>query len=121
LINAKEVSCGQALTELWDAIMELMPFPCDPDWNEAFAINVHPRLSNRRPGDEPTRQSIEVRFGRRGLGMYQCASDVARQRTRDDVVYVVTMMLRAYNLGLHSSRAKDGSFVIDCELVLFPE
>jgi len=53
--------------------------------------------------------------------MYQCASDVARQRTRDDVVYVVTMMLRAYNLGLHSSRAKDGPFVIDCELVLFPE
>jgi hypothetical protein len=101
--------------------MELMPFPCDPDWNDAFAINIHPRLTNRRPASEFKQQSIVIRFGKRGLGMYQCASGATRQRTRDDVVYVVTMMLRAYNLGLHSSRAKDVPFVIDCELVLFPE
>jgi len=31
------------------------------------------------------------------------------------------MMLRAWNLGLHSSRAKEAPFVIDCELVLYPE
>jgi hypothetical protein len=101
--------------------MELMPFPCDPDWNDAFAINVRPRLSNHRPGSEFNRHSIVIRFGKRGLGMYRCASDVTRQRTRDDVVYVVTMMLRAYNLGLHESRVRDLPFVIDCELVLFPE
>jgi hypothetical protein len=53
--------------------------------------------------------------------MYQESSDVARRRARDDVVYVVTMMLRAWNLGLHSSRAKGAPFVIDCALVLHPE
>lgn len=121
MTRPKEVSCGQALTELWDAIVELIPFPCDPDWKDAFAVNVCPRPSNRRPGGEFKRQPIVIRFGKRGLGMYQCASDATRQRTRDDVVYVVTMMLRAYNLGLHSSRARDVPFVIDCELVLFPE
>jgi hypothetical protein len=121
MLTLKEVSCGQALTELWDAIAGLMPFPCDPELNDAFAINVRPRPSNCRPGSEFIRQSIVIRFGKRGLSMYQCASDGTRQRTRDDVAYVVTMMLRAYNLGLHSSRARDAPFVIDCELVLFPE
>jgi hypothetical protein len=53
--------------------------------------------------------------------MYQRSSDATRQRAREDVVYVVMMMLRAWNLGLHSSRAKGAPFVIDCELVLHPE
>ena len=116
----EEVSCCQALTELWDAIVELIPFPCDPDWKDAFAVNVCPRPSNRRPGGEFKRQPIVIRFGKRGLGMYQCASDATRQRTprrcrlcgNDDAACLP-------NLGLHSSRARDVPFVIDCELVFF--
>lgn len=121
LIKPRELTSEQALAELWGAIAELMPFLCEPEWNDESAINVHPSLSNRPSNGEFKRQSIVIRFGHRGLGMYQESSDAARQRARDDVVYVVTMMLRAWNLGLHSSRAKGVPFVIDCELVLYPE
>ena len=121
LTTTRELTSGQALAELWGAIVELMPFPCEPDWNDASVINVRPTLSNRRSNGEFKRKSIVIRFGHRGLEMYQGSNDVMRQRARDDVAYVVTMMLRAYNLGLHSRRTKDAPFVIDCELVLHPE
>jgi hypothetical protein len=121
LIKEKAITSREALAELWLAIGELMPYPCDPDLSDVSAINICPMPSNCRAGGESKRQSILIRFGPRGLGMYQCSSDVMRQRVRDDVVYVVTMMLRAYNLRLHSSRTKGGPFVIDCELVLRPQ
>ena len=121
LIRPREITSELALGELWGAIVDLMPFPCEPEWNDESAINVRPSMSNRHCNGEFERQAILIHFGHRGLGMYQYSSDVTRQRTREDVVYVVTMMLRAYNLGLYSSRAKDGPFVIDCERVLFPE
>jgi len=121
LFKPRELTSEQALAELWEAIADLMPFPCEHEWNEEAAVSVRPRFSNGGSLGEFKRQSIVVRFGRRGLEMYKEASDTTRQRLRDDVVYVVSMMLRAWNLGLHSSRAKEAPFVIDCELVLYPE
>ena len=103
------------------AIVELIPFPCKPEWNDESAINVRPTLSNRRSNGAIERRSIVIRFGHRGLGMYERSGDAIRQRARDDVVYVGTIMLRAWNLGHHCSRAKDAPFAIDCELVLHPE
>ena len=121
LFKPRELTSEQALAELWEAIADLMPFPCEHEWNEEAAVSVRPRFSNGGSLGEFKRQSIVIRFGHRGLEMYQGANDVMRQRARDDVAYVVTMMLRAYNLGLHSRRTKDAPFVIDCELVLHPE
>ena len=121
LIKPRELTSEQALAELWGVIVELMPFPCEHDWNDESAINIHPSLSNCGSNGKFKRQSIVIRFGQRGLGMYQQSSEATRQTAREDVVYVVTMMLRAWNLGLHSSRSKDVPFVIDCELVLHPE
>jgi len=121
LIRPRELTSSQALAELWGAIVELMPFPCEPEWNHESTINVRPSSSTCCCDGESNRRSIAIRFGSRGLGMYKKSSDATRQRARDDVVYVVTMMLRAWNLGLHSSRAKGTPFVIDCELVLHPE
>ncbi len=121
MIRQREITSGQALAELWVAIGDLMPFPCDPDLNDAFAINICPMPTCGHTRGGSIRQPILIRFGPKGLAMYQCSSEVTRHRVRDDVVYVVTMMLRAYNLRLHSSRTSDGPFVIDCELVLHPE
>ena len=120
MIRQREMTSGQALAELWVAIGDLMPFPCNPDLNDAFAINIRPMPACGLSRGESRRQPILIRFGQRGLAMYQCSSDAMRHRVRDDVVYVVTMMLRAYNLRLHASRQSDGPFVIDCELVLHP-
>ena len=91
----REAGAGSelALGELWGAIVDLMPFPCEPEWNDESAINVRPSMSNRHCNGEFERQAILIHFGHRGLGMYQYSSDVTRQRTREDVVYVVTMIL----------------------------
>ena len=120
MIRQREITSGQAIAELWVAIGDLMPFPCTPDLMDAFAINICPMPTRDHSGGESIRQSILIRFGQKGLAMYQCSSEAMRRRVRDDVVYVVTMMLRAYNLRLHASRTSDGPFVIDCELVLHP-
>jgi len=120
LIRQREITSGQALAELWVAIGDLMPFPCNPDLNDAFAINMCPMPTCDHSRGEYARQPIRIRFGQKGLAMYQCSSEALRHRIREDVVYVVTMMLRAYNLRLHASRMSDGPFVIDCELVLHP-
>jgi hypothetical protein len=116
-----EITRGQAFTELWGAISELMPYPCECSWNDPATIHVAPRQLDGRAAGAAIRTPIAIRFGQRGLAMYQGANDLMRQHVRDDVVYVVTLMVRAYNLGLHSARDKATPFVIDCELLLHPD
>jgi len=120
LTKPMEISRAEAVTELWNAICELMPFPCEFSWSELAAIDVSPKSSKGRPAGAAARTPIVIHFGQRGMTHYQAANDVMRQRVRDDVVYVVTTMLRGYNLGLHATKHRSQPFVIDCELLLQP-
>ena len=123
MIKPTEISRATALAELSGALAELMPFPCDADWDSAGALRATPRERRPRSGAiliRAAHQPIVIRFGQHGIDLYQCGNELMRLRMRDDVVYVVSMMLRAYNLGLHSARLREIPFIIDCELLLHP-
>jgi len=108
------ISREEALSELWNAVRPLIPFPAKCNYLEGVSLLIHTAIAPSRT----QRQPIQVRFSESGLLRYQRDRPAARGRSQEDLREVVSALLRAYNLGLGGPRNGEEAFVIDCNPLL---